>query len=767
MINTIQLLRNVGPFDSVNGAANFTLARLTLAYAENGRGKTTFAAILRSLATGDPLPIAERQRLATQNPPHVVLDCSGEPPFAMFQNNAWNRTLPNMVIFDDQFIDQNIYSGLTVASEHRQKLHELIIGAQGVALNQKLQNLVEKVEKHNIKLRTKASAIPANERGTISVDDFCAIPAQANIDDAIQTVERALAAGRERDPVRQTPSFDMLDLPAFDIEGIEGVLGQNLQTLDSAAAERVHAHLSTLGQGAETWVADGMERISDASEVLATSFCPFCAQNMQDSPVLQHYRAYFSQEYANLKRAVSTAQDRVNLAHGGDVPTTFERAVRVAGDRRHFWARFCETPDIRLDTATITRKWQLARDAVIAALTQKQNNPLDRMTLSNSARTAITEYENSRQTVLALNHALQEANTRIQQVKQQATSANLGTLSSSLVQLKAIKARHTIVIDALCKEYLDEKAAKAETEALRDQARIALDQHRISSFPACQSAVNTYLFRFNAGFKLDNVCSANTRGGSTCTYELVINNTSVPVAGGTSAPASPSFSNTLSAGDRNTLALAFFLASFDQAPGLADKVVVIDDPISSMDEHRTLTTVQEIRRLAQRVSQVIVLSHSKPFLCNLWEGTDQSQRAALQIVRDAMGSTICAWDVNQDRITEHDHRHALLRDYMRSNIGNTREVARAIRPSLEAFMRVACPEHFPPEMMIGVFRGLCEQRVGGPQEILDATATQELRDLVEYANRFHHDTNPAWATEVINDGELQGFVSRTLEFAKR
>ena len=60
MINTIQLLRNVGLFDSVNGAANFTLARLTLAYAENGRGKTTFAAILRSLATGDPLPIAER-----------------------------------------------------------------------------------------------------------------------------------------------------------------------------------------------------------------------------------------------------------------------------------------------------------------------------------------------------------------------------------------------------------------------------------------------------------------------------------------------------------------------------------------------------------------------------------------------------------------------------------------------------------------------------------------------------------------------------------
>jgi len=767
MINTIQLLRNVGLFDSVSGAANFALAPLTLAYAENGRGKTTFAAILRSLATGDPLPIAERQRLAAQHPPHVILDCSGGPPLAMFQNNAWNRTIPNMVIFDDQFIDQNIYSGLAVASEHRQNLHELILGAQGVALNRGLQRLVGQVEAHNTALRAKASAIPANERGTISVDEFCALPTQANIDDAIQTAERSIAAGNEQDPVRNTPSFAMFDLPAFDIEAINGVLGQNLQTLDSAVAERVREHLSTLGQGAETWVANGMERISDVSESQETSFCPFCALDMQNSPVLQHYRAYFSQEYVNLKRAVSTVQDSVNLVHGGDIPTIFERAVRVAGERRHFWARFCDTPDIALDTASIVRKWQSARDAVAAALVAKQTAPLDPMTLSGSARNAIADYESSRQNVLALNQALQEANTRIQQVKQQAASANLNTLSSALVRLKAIKVRHTVATDALCREYLAEKDAKASTETLRDLARTALNQHRINSFPTCQSAVNTYLSRFNAGFSLGNVCSANTRGGSTCTYDVVINNTSVSIGGGTPAPGSPSFRNTLSAGDRNTLALAFFLASLDQDPGLADKVVVIDDPISSMDEHRTLTTIQEVRRFAQRVSQVIVLSHSKPFLCSLWEGTDQSQRAALQIVRDVNGSTIRGWDVNQDCITEHDRRHALLRDYIRSNIGNTREVARAIRPSLEAFMRVACPEHFLPGMMIGVFRGLCEQRVGSPQEILDAAATQELRDLVEYANKFHHDTNPAWETAAINDGELQGFVRRTLEFAKR
>jgi hypothetical protein len=53
------------------------------------------------------------------------------------------------------------------------------------------------------------------------------------------------------------------------------------------------------------------------------------------------------------------------------------------------------------------------------------------------------------------------------------------------------------------------------------------------------------------------------------------------------------------------------------------------------------------------------------------------------------------------------------------------------------------------------------------QAILSQQDVQELCDLIEYANRFHHDTNPAWETETINDGELGGFVGRALKFATR
>jgi hypothetical protein len=69
--------------------------------------------------------------------------------------------------------------------------------------------------------------------------------------------------------------------------------------------------------------------------------------------------------------------------------------------------------------------------------------------------------------------------------------------------------------------------------------------------------------------------------------------------------------------------------------------------------------------------------------------------------------------------------------------------------------------------MLGQFRGVCEQRVGTPRQILNQADIAELRNLTEYANLFHHDTNPAWQSQHINDAELLDHVHRTLSFTHR
>jgi wobble nucleotide-excising tRNase len=764
MITGLKLIRNIGRFDSFTTTSE--LAPLTLIYAENGRGKTTLSAILRSLGTGDPIPISERRRLAALHQPHAIVACTGGPPDAIFQNGAWNRILPEVLIFDDVFIDQNVYSGLVVDSDHRQNLHDLILGSQGVTFNQQLQALIARIEQHNAELRRLSNLIPATERGALSVDEFCALPANANIDQEIQAAEQSLAASRQQDPIRNTPDLPLLNLPNLDVAAIQTVLRSELGGLDTATADRVQAHLQSIGDNAESWVADGMSRQNAATDARANT-CVFCAQDLSGSPVIAHYRAFFGEAYRTHQQAIRGAESNFNQTHSPSAALQFERLVRTLNERRNFWAAFGDIPEFNLDSAATTADWNAVRGMITALFEQKKAAPLDAVVVPVEMQEAIDAFNTRWSEILELNQKISAANQTIAAIKQRAATANTASIEAALARLNATKARHAAATNALCQSYLAEKQAKAATEQQRDQARQSLAQYRTQVFPAYEAAINTYLQRFNASYHLESVRSVNTRGGPACTYNVVVNNTPVAVAGGNAQLGEHSFKNVLSAGDRNTLAIAFFLASIDLDPSRGSRVAIIDDPVSSLDEHRSLTTVQEVRRLLTQIAQVVVLSHSKSFLCQTWKSVTAARKAALQVVRHGTGSTITAWDVNADSETENDRRHEILRDYLATGGQNERDVASALRPCLEAFFRVAYPEHFPAGQLLGPFRGMCAQRVGTPQQILAQADIDELSDLVDYGNLFHHDTNPAWQMEVINSTQLEGFVRRTLAFAKR
>lgn len=762
MIEQIQLLRNVGQFDNLNPPPQTALTPFTLIYGENARGKTTLAAVLRSLAANNPRLVSERHRLGAQHSPHIVFRHAGGS--AVFQNGSWSHPLPDVIIFDDAFVSANVCSGIELQSVHRQNLHELILGAQGVALSGALQGHVARIEEHNVALRQLADAIPPGALGPYKVDAFCDLELDAEIDEKIQEAERRLAAARSTDAIRQRPGFQPIRLPDFDIEEIDDVLRRNLVDLEAAAAERVRSHIAKLGRGGENWVSDGMALIAPASQGSETEVCPFCAQGLGGSDLIDHYRAYFSQAYEDLKATIRQTEIGVRDAHGGDIPSAFERDVRTAAQAHEFWKDFAELPAADIDTAAVARQWNAARDAVLEQLRSKAASPLEAMALTQEARKAIQEYRAWIVEVAALSERLIGANARLELVKEQAAADDLSALRTDLAKLNAQKARFEPEVLPHCANYLNEKSAKTATETLRTEARTALDQYRQQIFPTFEAAINEYLRRFGASFRLGEVQSVNNRSGSSASYVVVINQQNVNVT----AEAGPSFRNTLSAGDRNTLALAFFFASLEQDPNLADRIVVIDDPMTSLDDHRTLRTREEIMALTARVRQVIVLSHSKPFLCSLWEQADKNSSVALRINRAAVGSEITVWDVRNDSISEHDKRHALVRAYLQiANPAREREVAQALRPILESFMRVAYPEQFPPGTLLGPFIGICDQRVGGPNEIISAADIAELKSLLNFANRFHHDSNPAWQTAAINDAELSDFSQRTLSFASR
>ena len=75
VVRKFNLLRNVGKFDNVAAGAQLPFSRLTVIYAENARGKTTLAAILRrSHRVGRSSLPSERGSV-----PHILLTWSLTP----------------------------------------------------------------------------------------------------------------------------------------------------------------------------------------------------------------------------------------------------------------------------------------------------------------------------------------------------------------------------------------------------------------------------------------------------------------------------------------------------------------------------------------------------------------------------------------------------------------------------------------------------------------------------------------------------------------
>jgi wobble nucleotide-excising tRNase len=552
----------------------------------------------------------------------------------VFENGAWSASDDQIVVFDDAFVAQNVCCGIEIASEHCKNLHELIIGRWGVALNETHQQHVKKIEEHNVELRALGGNISGSARGALNVDQFCALEKRDDIDAVIADTERKISAVKDADDIQRREPVKSFMLPAFDIDELNGLLSRGLPELEADAAQKVRDHLSHAGRNAETWVAEGLPRVTEMADATGQNDCPFCAQDLSSSPVIRHYKAYFSDAYAKLREDVTEAGKALNRDFGGDIAAAYERAIAAISASRNFWGRFADIPEQEFDTAATVRALNVAREAVRQRLLAKHAAPFEIAPLSEETLNAIGAYDALRQRHIEAMRVCEEANAKIAPIKEQAASSNLSALQTDLDSLKRIKVRHSDPYDEICRKYLEAVEEKQKTERARDAAREDLNQYQLQVFPQYEAAINDYLGKFHAGYRLGSVSSRNTRSGATCDYKVLINNVSVSL----STNAGPSFRNTLSAGDRNTLALAFFFASLEQDSDLVSKIVVIDDPMTSLDEHRSLTTRQEIITLTGRVAQVIVMSHEKRFLCALWEAASRIDRAAIMVMRDGDGS---------------------------------------------------------------------------------------------------------------------------------
>jgi wobble nucleotide-excising tRNase len=759
MIAKVLRIKNVGQFADYACQGQTDLARLSLIYAENARGKTTLSAVCRSLAAGDATPIAERKRLASAEGPYVEIRLSDGN--AIFSNGAWNQTVPDVVVFDDEFVCRNVFAGLGVTLEQRRNLHRVVIGPRGIELATRIEDLDRQSRETAHQIHESEAQIRPVIRRSATVEDFCRLQPQDNLDQAITDKRRQLEAARSAEAIGRQADFSAVTFPDPRIDELRDLLARSIADLSAEAVDQVEAHFRRLGPGGESWAADGMPRIVDEQ-------CPFCAQDVSHVLLVRHFRAYFSAAYERLRADIRNAQDQLRRTLGGDALAAIVQRFATLQDLRRFWVHFVPIDEVAFPVDEIRAAWISLRDRLVAVLEQKASRPLEPILWEQDIVSRVTAFRSVAHAVGAASDALQRHNLSIQQLKAGASATNAAAIEAEINHLLNIQARHNAPLSQVCVQHLSLLAAKRHIERDKEQTRDELDRYTAAIFRSYQIAINDYLHRFNADFQIADVAADHAGGRPGSRYHIIINETPVQLGDENTPPGTVCFRNTLSAGDRSALALAFFLAQLDQEPHLNTKVVLFDDPISSFDDHRRSTTQQIICRLAERTAQVIVMSHSALFLRSIWDHRGAPDASTLKIAPAAQGSAIQAWDIETEVTAEQFKLYTILCNYSGSNEGAVCQVATAIRPFLEGWLRVTYPDVLRPGEWAGDFLCRAREAQDAGRPIVSRDERHILEDIVQYANRYHHNINPTnWQTEPVNEKELLGFVRQALDLVRR
>ena len=154
------------------------------------------------------------------------------------------------------------------------------------------------------------------------------------------------------------------------------------------------------------------------------------------------------------------------------------------------------------------------------------------------------------------------------------------------------------------------------------------------------------------------------------------------------------------------MAFAFFVASTLADSKLSTRVIVIDDPMCSLDLNRKHHTRSVLKKLHAKAEQLIVLAHDPYFLRDLRDalrkedaGTSISMFQLALAANDYTGfSTL---EIDKECESAYFQHHRLLNEFVAGSNPDAKAVAKAIRPMLEGYLHRRFPSLVPKSLMFG------------------------------------------------------------------
>lgn len=754
MLERIHKVKGVGLLHDASGQTH-KFQKATFIYADNGRGKSTLASLLRSCSTNNPALVVNRRTIDGTNDQEVDIQFShGER--SKFQNGSWDKSRPKILVFDSDFVEQNVYAGGQVSTEQRKNLLKFAIGANAVAAQQEYDQADQELKDATAIVRDITSQLAVAHQGK-TLAEFKQILEVLDADDQINTLNSKIAEARDVGLIQVKALPKLLRYPSIDVDPIIAIMGTSIAKIDLAAEQQVKAHLDNHQKnGLEIWISNGQGYVESEN-------CPFCDQSLKGVEIIQAYQSYFNQEYKRLKSDVARLENLINNACSDSIIDSLKSQFETANAIIDGWQQHLEITRPAFNEEEARGALSNIRRILEALKQKKECNLLEAVSADGQSKQIADEWQVIIDSARSCNDIINKALQQITQYKESLKGINIEQLEQQIRELNVAKIRFRPDIIDLFNRLSANQQAEVTAQNKKQIKKDALNQVMQTTLDSYKRRINELLRSFGAQFLIPNI-DFNYRGGLRSDYSLEMRGANVALSGGV-----PDFKTSLSEGDKRTLAFAFFIASTESVPDLANKIIIIDDPMCSLDLNRKQQTRIVLKRLYDSSKQLVIIAHDIHFLRNLRDDIlrsnvppDNIKSLRLKAVANRY-SDFGNIDIDEECESAYFKSHRLLEEYMVGNVQNSMDIAKTIRPMLEGYLHRRFPRRINPGLLFGQ---IITQIINAqhPSPLVHAqNITNELNEINSYTSQFHHDTNPAVDQVVVVDGELLSFVERAIK----
>ncbi len=476
------------------------------------------------------------------------------------------------------------------------------------------------------------------------------------------------------------------------------------------------------------------------------------------------YGQIFGKQYKAHIATITDATTALDDALGEDARTAVAATLSANVASAKAWEQYVQLGAALPHCADLGTDLAEAHSTAKDLLDRKRQSPLDAIEDAELTAKASAALSRAAATLTAYNTAVETINTATNGAQSTSATATEDDAKRAVANAKCRIARNEDagvqrrIEDYLAASRRDERAKNARKvtqRKLKDANEAAADHYHLR--------VNHYLERFGVSARITRPTNSMAGNAGSSDYSLIIRGESVPRGRGPGAAPIPSFRNTLSTGDKTTLALAFFLANLDHDGSLSQKVVVFDDPLASHDSHRRGKTVEAIKALCGRCLQLIVLSHDEYFLRDVEKLCASITKASYQMEYSDGYDWSAAKPVRLADLCRSDHTKRLdkLAAYADHRQGDPNDIVLHVRQVIETHFRRSYTAYFPHNRNLG-------QMVRDIDDYVGAHPCDGVRDRMDALNsatcdNHHGDDADVMPKKGVDPDALKVIVTDALE----